>query len=214
MLNQARIALVEAEACTIFYEEYQPNHSEALYRCQYYLDDAALRLYTSCEHMLRSVVLHWALSVPEKGFCAEISMSASGATAAPSGESRGALLVRVLKMAEQSKLCDVVKLLKQLRSSKAWRACMKHRNDWVHVSLTAIAGLVPKVVFETVDFEKEIPPEILKYMGVKRGVKISVAKGRDISILRETVRSAYGELFRLYEGFARLLAKDGEPTSK
>ncbi len=47
MLNQSRIALVEAEACTIFYEEYQRNHTEALYRCEYYLDDAALRLHSS-----------------------------------------------------------------------------------------------------------------------------------------------------------------------
>jgi len=88
MLNQARIALVEAEACTIFYEEYQRNHTEALYRCQYYLDDAALRLHSSCEHMLRSVVTHWALSVPKKKGSSE--------------ESRDSLLVRVIKAAGQS----------------------------------------------------------------------------------------------------------------
>jgi hypothetical protein len=57
MLNQARIALVEAEACTLFYEECQHNHTEALYRCQYYLDDAALRLHSiiAASIMLRSV---------------------------------------------------------------------------------------------------------------------------------------------------------------
>ena len=37
MLNQARLALVGAEACKVFYEEVEVNPTEALYRCQYLL---------------------------------------------------------------------------------------------------------------------------------------------------------------------------------
>jgi hypothetical protein len=200
MLNQARIALVEAEACTIFYEECQRDHTEALYRCLYYLDDAALRLHSSCEHMLRSVVFHWALRVPEK----------KGSPA----ELRDSLLVRALKAAEQSKdsqvRVDVAKILRRLRSSKAWKACMKHRNDWVHNRLPAISGLFSDIVFKRIDYEKELPPAILKYVGPKKGVAMTVGTGRDISALRETVRSAYGELFQVYEGLTKLLAKDNE----
>jgi hypothetical protein len=34
MLNQARLALFDAEACAVFYEGIQPNHTESLYRCR------------------------------------------------------------------------------------------------------------------------------------------------------------------------------------
>ncbi|MFZ0798091.1 MAG: hypothetical protein WCA13_15895 [Terriglobales bacterium] len=208
MLNQARIALVEAEACTVFYEEFQHNHTEALYRCQYYLDDAALRLHSSCEHMLRSVVFQWTLSTREK--VSSVDADAS------SKESRESLLVGTLKAAEQSKhsqvRVDVAKLLRQLRSSNAWKACINHRNDWVHNRLPAIKGLFPDIGFGTFDYEKELPPAISKLFGVKQGIKMSVGIGTDINLLRETVRNAYGELFRVYEGLAKLLAKGFEST--
>jgi hypothetical protein len=206
MLNQARIALVEAEACTVFYEEYRRDHVEALYRCQYYLDDAALRLHSACEHLLRSVVLHWTIELPYKG---------------PSTpESRDSLLRRVLRAAKQSKdgqvRVDITKLLDKLRSSKEWNACMQHRNDWVHNRLPAIAGLFLDIQFKAFDYEKELPLAILKDLGLerKRGVAIRVGKGKDIKILRETVRSAYGELFRVYEGLARMLSKDSRVVAR
>ncbi|MHB8654450.1 MAG: hypothetical protein ACYDA9_11275 [Terriglobia bacterium] len=200
MLNQARIGLVEAEACTIFYEECQRNHTEALYWCQYYLDDTALRLHSSCEHMLRSVLFYWALSLPKRKGSSE--------------ESNDSLLVRVLKAAEQSKhtqvRVDLAKILRRLRSSRAWKASIKHRNDWVHNRLPAITGLFPDIEFRTFDYEKELPPAVLKSLGLerKKGLAMSVGIGRDISVLREIVRSAYGELFGVYEGLAKLLAKD------
>ena len=202
MLNQAHIALVEAEACTIFYEECQPDHTEALYRCRYYLDDAALRLHSSCEHMLRSVISHWALTVPEKKSSLD--------------KSRDSILVRVLKTAEHSKhsqvRVDVAKILRQLRSSKAWKACMKHRHDWVHNRLPATSGLFEDITFRTIDYEKEVPRAILKELGLKRkrGDAMTVGIGREISVVREAVRSAYGELFRVCEGLAKILAKDSK----
>lgn len=206
MLNEARIALVEAEACAIFYEECQRDHTEAVYWCRYYLDDAALRLHSSCEHLLRSVDFHWALKVPKKGPLA--------------GESRDSLIRRVLKTAKQSKdrqvRVDVGKLLEQLRSSKAWKACMKYRNDWVHNRLPPITGLAPDIAFKTFDYEKELPRAILEDMGLerKKGIGMTVGVGRDISALRETARSAYCELLRVYEGLAGILAQDSEGITK
>jgi len=208
MLNQARIALVEAEACTIFYEEYRHNHIEALYRCLYYLDDAALRLHSSSEHMLRSVVFHWTLDVPEKH-----PDDGTGDSPKESRESQS-LLVRVLKKAQDSKDAqDVAKLLRGLRSSKAWKACMKHRHDWVHNRLPAINGIFPDISFSTVDFEKELPPVVRKSLGLKKGVRMSFGVGQDINLVRENARNAYVELFAVYEGLAKLLAKESESTA-
>jgi hypothetical protein len=207
MLNQARIALVEAEACKIFYEEIQSNHTEALYRSLYYLDDAALRLHSSSEHMLRSVIFRWTLGVTEEP---------TGVGASDSPKERRewqSLLVRVIKKAQQSREAqDVTKLLRCLRSSEAWKACMKHRHDWVHNRLPAINGIFPDIRFGTIDFDKELPPVVRKAIGLKKGVSMSFGVGQNISVVRETVRNAYGELFRVYEGLAKLLAKDGEST--
>jgi len=185
MLNQSRIALVEADACTIFYEEIQGNHTEALYRSLYYLDDAALRLHSSSEHMLRSVIFRWTLGVPEK----ESGVGAGYSPKEPR-ESQS-LLVRVLQRAGHSKdTRDVAKLLKGLRSSKAWKACMKHRHDWVHNRLPAINGIFPDIRFGTVDFDKELPAVVRKSLGLKKGLRMSFGVGQNISVVRETVRNA------------------------
>jgi hypothetical protein len=205
MLNQARLALLEAEACTIFYDEIQRDHMEALYHCRYYLDDAALRLCSSCEHMVQSTFLHWSLSAPKKN-------SLSGADCS-SGQSREGSLLLALKAAEQSKdervRAEVAPLLRRLRSSKAWKACVKYRHDWVHSRLPATAGLSSHIIFETLESEKALPPELLKIIGLRKGLKcekMSISVGQDISVLHGEMRNAYTDLFRLYEGLAKLLA--------
>ena len=209
MLNQARLALLEAEACTIFYDEIQRDHTEALYHCRYYLDDAALRLCSSCEHMVQSVILHWSLSIPKNDPLAGADRS--------SGTSRNGSLVLALKAAEKSNDAyvrkDVATVLKRLRSSKAWKACVKYRHDWVHSRLPATGGLSSNIIFETLDSEKAFPSEVLKHFGLRKGLKcekMSIGMGQDISVLRETIRNAYGELFRLYEGLAKLLRKEND----
>ena len=88
VLNQARIGLVEAEACKVYYEEIEPNRIEAIFWSRYYLDDAALRLHSSCEHLLRSIDHYWTLRVSNKGLPVDGSP--------PSRRSRDGLLVRVL----------------------------------------------------------------------------------------------------------------------
>jgi hypothetical protein len=161
--------------------------------------------------MLQSVVFHWALILPVNGASGRswLPRSPEEVLSKESGES---LLVRIIKAVKWSKgkqvRVDVAKLLEQLRSRKAWKACIKHRNDWVHNRLPAIAGLSPDIGFKTIDYEKELPAAILKYVGQKKGVRISVAAGANISVVRDTVRSAYSELFQVYERLAKLLAKD------
>jgi len=209
MLNQARQALIEAEACTVFYEEIQSKYTESLYYCRYYLDDATFRLCSSCEHMVQSVVLQWTLSMPKK--------DASVGAKRSSDESREGSLGLVLKATWPSDYGqtrkEVLKLLSKLRSSRAWKACVKHRNDWVHCRIPATSGLFPNIMFETVEYGKAFPPEILKLLGRKEGQKcerMSFGEGSDICVLREVVRSAYCELFGVYEGFAKILAKENE----
>jgi hypothetical protein len=206
MLNQARLALIEAQACTIFYTEIQKNRPEALYHCRYYLDDAALRLCSSCEHMVQFVILHWHLAIT-KG--ADPNGPNSSSTAQREGS-----LVLALKAAERRNNAqvptEVVKILRALRSSKAWRACVQHRHDWVHNRLPATSGLHPEIRFETTRNLKGIPPKILKHLPSASGQKyawVSFGMGSDISVFHETMRNAYGDLFRGYEGLAKLLAQ-------
>jgi hypothetical protein len=144
------------------------------------------------------------LGVPEK----ESGVGAGDSSKEPR-ESQS-LLVGVLRKAEQSNdTQDVAKLLRRLRSSKAWKACMKHRNDWVHNRIPAIHGIFPSIVFS--NFGKELSSEVCKSVGLKRSVaQLSYGAGQDISIVRETVRNAYVELFAVYEEFLKLLARKGE----
>jgi hypothetical protein len=118
MLNQARAALIEAEACKIFYEQIQPDPTEAIYRCRFYLDDAALRLHSSCEHLLGCIAVRWDLHAPvsrkreKRNPWILIKRVADHLTCGVVHVVRGAaiekrkqpLLVRVLKQAERSKI--------------------------------------------------------------------------------------------------------------
>jgi hypothetical protein len=184
----------EAEACKVFYEEVAPNPTEVLYRCQYYLDDAVLRLHASCEHMLRAIEKRWPLRVDKK---------------------RERLLVSVLRAPQQSPLTEVrgavATLLRRLRSSKAWNSCMKHRDDWVHNRLPAIAGFNPEILFDRTDFESAFPPQVrdlLRNAGyrVTGAVKrMSLETGPAGEVPRMTTRSAYVDLLGAYDSLVRVM---------
>ena len=189
LLNEARSALIESEACKVFYEECKPNPVEAIYRCRFYLDDAALRLYSSCEHLLRCVTFYWGLSLPK---------------------SRDSLLVRVITAAQQSSLLqvsgDVATSLQRLTGD--WEECKKYRDDWVHNERPGVDGLDWEVSFKRWNAVKDIPPAIaqsLKYPATASGTSVSVGTGRKIGELRQIVRNAYCELFGVYERLAPLL---------
>jgi hypothetical protein len=193
LLNEARIALIEADACKLFYEECQPNPIEAIYRCRFYLDDAALRLYSSCEHLLQSVNLYWGLGVPIK--------------------SRG-LFAKVIAEAEKSNLpelsADVATGLRGLGPD--WEACKKYRNDWVHNERPGIAGLERELSFGPRNAQ-DIPPAIVKAIKdsghllsvTGSGKSVSVRGGLEINELRRIVRNAYCQLLGVYERLAPLL---------
>jgi hypothetical protein len=182
MLNEARSALIEAEACKVFYEECEPNPIEAIYRCRFYLDDAALRLYSSCEHLLKCVTFYWGLS-------------------------QHSSLDRVIAEAEKSPLPEVGEVAIILRGlNKDWKECMKYRNAWVHNERPGVDGLDWEMSFQSGKSENELPPQILKAMGSP--TKISAVKmrtGRKIGELHLVVKNAYCQLFGVYERFAKLL---------
>jgi hypothetical protein len=237
MLNQSRIALIEAEASKLFYEEFQPNPDEARYSCRFYLDDAALRLYSSCEHLLWCVASYWNLPITlskrnekrsawavVKKIGIHLTRDLINVIHGTAGDRRApTLLVRVITEAEKAKAShvrgEVAKVLRRLHSSKSWTDCTNYRNLWVHNRLRAIAELNPEVLFGRVDPKKEFPPEVLNALeALARPLtnrrKMTVGVGRDINQLRETVRDAYGELFRVYEGLAKLLAEDNESSTE
>jgi len=74
-------------------------------------------------------------------------------------------------------------------------------------------GIFPDISFSTVDFEKALPSAVSKSLGLKKGVTMSFGVGQNISAVGETVRNAYVEFLRVYEGLAKLLAKDGESAT-
>jgi hypothetical protein len=181
MLNEARSALVEAAACKVFYEDCEPNPIEAIYRCRFYLDDAALRLYSSCEHLLKCVGFYWSLR-------------------------QHSSLDRVIAEAEKSASPEVsgevAAILRGL--TKDWEECMKYRNYWVHNERPSVAGLDWEVSFRSGNAESEIPPQILKAMGSPTKVS-AVTVGTKIDELYLVVKNAYCQLFDVYRRFAPLV---------
>jgi hypothetical protein len=194
LLNEARLALIEAEACKVFYEECEPNPVEAVYRSRFYLDDAALRLASSCEHLLWCVTFYWGLGLPKKS------------------KSR-IFLGPVIAKAEKSSLPqvsgDVATSLRGLATDSDWAQCKQYRNDWVHNERPGIDGLDWEVLWNVQD--KDIPPAIVQalkelgYPATASGQSASVGTGRKIGELHRVVRNAYCQLFCVYERLAPLL---------
>jgi Cthe_2314-like HEPN len=188
LLNEARSALIEAEACKVFYEEREPNPVEALYRCRFYLDDAALRLCSSCEHLLQCVNFYWGLGVPIK--------------------SRD-LFRKVITETERSNLPEVSgEVTTSLRgvTTTEWEECKKYRNNWVHNERPGIDGLDWEVSFKSRNVQ-DIPAAILEELRIPVVPRksIRVGTGRKIAELHRVVRNAYCQLFGVYERLAPLV---------
>lgn len=193
LLNEARTALIEAEACIVFYTECEPNASEAVYRCRFYLDDTALRLCSSCEHLLQCVTKYWGLSLPKK-------------------KTSDSLLVKVITAAQKSNLPqvsgDVTTTLRGLGTE--WAECKKYRDHWVHDLRPSIEGLGWEVSFKPWNAQ-DMPPAVVQalkdsgYPVTGSGRTVSVGTGRKIDELHRIVRNAYCELFGVYEHLAPLV---------
>ncbi len=188
MLNEARSALIEAEACKVFYGELEPNPVEAVYRCRFYLDDAALRLCSSCEHLLQAVISYWCLKVPE-------------------GD--GSLLEKVITAADNKPQLsgEVVTSLRGL--AEDWALCKKYRNDWVHNERPGIEELGWEVSFKS--WAKDEPPDIARdlkdsgYSVTGPGTSVRIGAGLKIDDFLRIVTTAYGQLFGAYECLVPLI---------
>jgi hypothetical protein len=189
MLNEARLALLEAEACKAFYEECEPNADEAIYRCRFYLDDAALRLCSSCDHLLLSIKFYWRLN-----------LKSDKSTRAQD------LLDKVIAATKKSSLSQlsggVTTALQGLTTD--WRECKQYRNDWVHNERPGVGGLDWDFSFLPSN-ESDIPPDALKFLGSPRTV-MTLGTGREITVLHRVIRSAYCQLYSVYERLAPLFS--------
>lgn len=125
LLNESRFALIEAESCRIWYGELKKptSKSSALWFQRYYLDDAALRLYSSCSHILKAIKLYWGL---------ELGKKRRGQT--PVMETREALAKKLPRSM-------VVTALRAIESSGNWAQCVSYRNRWVHEDRPAVVAL-------------------------------------------------------------------------
>jgi hypothetical protein len=157
---------------------------------RFYLDDSALRLCSSCEHLLQCITSYWDLSLPKSG----------------------TLLKKVITAAEKSNLAHVSRAVTDgLRGlSTDWEECKKYRNDWVHNERPGIEGLDWEYSFKAFQSwnESGLPPDILKFLGFPAkasGKSAGVGTGRKIDDLHRVVRNAYCQLFGVYERLAPLL---------
>lgn len=188
LLNEARIALVESEACWLYYQEYEPNTTEAAYWARFYLDDAVLRLYSSCGNLLKAVRHYWGLSLPP-----------------------GDLLpAKVIAEAEKSSLPvlsrDIAASLRNL-DTEEWTICNQYRRDWVHNDRPAIEGLTWDVLVKD-RAELQIPQGVLRALGYSArpsGTLISVGTGRKITDLKRIASAAYCQLLDVYKRVVGLL---------
>ena len=119
-LEDVVYALHEHYAHGVFYREHRssPVEMEALHFERYYIDDAALRLYSAAEHLANAIVLM--LNLDEEKL-RELREKRSSRQAAV-----GRYLARELPEHTLSRSVGV------LARSSHWRSAMKYRNEWVH----------------------------------------------------------------------------------
>ena len=122
-------ALFEARAHHHYYtiKAQPPNGFSAIFFSRYYLDDAALRLYSSGEH-LANAIRHLYEIPPQdlKKFRVD----------------RTSMQVAIAKYMKANQPKDpLTKALQTLGKSSAWTFTMDYRNNWVHQQPPSISGL-------------------------------------------------------------------------
>jgi hypothetical protein len=125
LLCEANLALFEAEACRIWYEEFRnpPSQTLAIYHSRYYLDDAALRIHASAEHMLKALKAHLGLKIPKMA----------------RDEPKLRRMIHALKQGDSKS--RIAKWLERWDSNQAWWKCAEYRNRWVHNNRMTVRGL-------------------------------------------------------------------------
>jgi hypothetical protein len=128
-LAGVRYALFECSAHGVFYREVAqpPDEMVAVYFERYYVDDAALRLYSAAEHVANALI-----------FMLEISSDDLG----PYRESRTSQQAAVGRfLAERRSQLSVSRSVADLARSTEWGAAMIYRNEWVHDQPPTVEGL-------------------------------------------------------------------------
>jgi len=181
LLCEAKLALIESEACWVWYSELRnpPNETSAKYFCRYYLDDAALRLAASSWHMLSSLREHLDFKLGK-------------------AEGRKPLLARTIDALERKKhRSPVLGWLRGLNSNHAWQQCSSYRDRWCHNRRPALAGVGSILTFS----------RLLVSPGAQ-GFSFGTAQPADHTIaeLRPVFRDAYIALLGVYSKLMRLMS--------
>lgn len=181
MLNEARCALIEAEAHRLWYEEYRkpPNHSTAIFFRKFYLDDASLRIYSSGEQLFKTVRWYWRLP-----------------------KQKGKYLLDSVLRAAKLEIPDhpVVPLLENIGNNEAWKDNTRYRCDWVHNKRPLIEGLDLDTRITVTPF---VDPDAI-------GITMGVFKSTLIKIehLKATVEGAYAILFKTFDSVISLISQE------
>jgi len=173
LLCEANVALVEAEACWVWYTELRrpPIEASAKYLSRYYLDDAALRMHASSQHMLRAIKAHFGLRGVK--------------------HSRKATRLEgtIEELTHKDPKTPALPWLRALNSSSAWRECERYRNRWVHNNRPAMVGLEPNLT----------QAKLMPGPGFQ-GFSFGSGPWAELKVeqLRETCRDAYIALLDVY----------------
>jgi hypothetical protein len=119
-LEEAIYALSECFAYQVWYLEKKepPNKMTAAFFGRYYLDDAALRLYSAAEHLANGIIMM--LEITDKDL-------------KPYKQKKTSQRSVVGNFMREQKPCHpITKIVANLEKSKEWRATMRYRNRWVH----------------------------------------------------------------------------------
>lgn len=128
-LCEVRHAIHECLAHGIYYREHKdpPAEHEAIFFERFYLDDAALRLYSAGEHLANAIVFMLELGDTDLGPHRMHRVSQQSVVAAC--------------LRKEKPDHPVTRTILPLGSSREWRAIIKYRNAWVHDQPPTVHGL-------------------------------------------------------------------------
>lgn len=131
-LAETRYALLESLAHKTWYLEKTnpPNELAAVFFSRFYIDDAALRLYSAAEHLAKAAV--YILDIDDNKIKAN------------RGGSRFVTIRKILL--EEKPEHPITRAIDALYKSKEWKSTVKYRDSWVHQQPPIIKGL--GVVYE------------------------------------------------------------------
>lgn len=181
LLCEANVALGEAEACWVWYTELRkpPSEASARYFSRYYLDDAALRMHASSQHMLKAIKAHFDLrgvKHTRKGTPLETTIEA---------------------LTQRNPKARAVGWLRALNSNSDWTGCEEYRNRWVHNNRPAVVGLEPNLT----------QARLMLGPGVQ-GFSFGSAPWAELKLeqLRQSCRGAYVALLGVYPKVIKLMS--------